>query len=103
MNAHARALHQIDAAADEAQAKASRVHICSTVHGAPGGPRYTVLIDGQYYVVNHPLLIALRRGETPASLELEPAEADIAQDDEPEFTIRDHTRAMARSGAFGRG
>lgn len=101
MNALARALHHIEAAADDAQAKANRIHVCSTVYGAPGGPRYTVLIDGQYYVVNHPLLIALRRGETPASLELEPAEADTDQDDEPEFTIRDHTRAMARSGAFG--
>lgn len=100
MNALAKIMREIDAAADEAQAKANRVHVCSTVYGAPGGPRYTVLIDSEYYVVNHPLLIALRRGETPASLELEPAETDEA-DDEPEFTIRDHTRAMARSGAFG--
>lgn len=76
MNAHARMLHQIDAAADAAQAKADRVFVCSTLFGAPGGPRYTVLIDGEYYTVNHHLLIALKRGVTPLELELEPDEID---------------------------
>lgn len=76
MNAHARMLQQIDTAADAAQANADRVFVCSKVFGAPGGPRYTVLIDGDYYTVNHHLLIALKRGETPAELELDPEEID---------------------------
>lgn len=76
MNAHTRIHQQIEAAADAAQANADRVFVCSKLFGAPGGPRYTVLIDGEYYVVNHPLLIALRRGETPADLDLDPEEID---------------------------
>ena len=45
-----------------ALAKAERVFICSTLFGAPGGPRYTVLIDSEYYTVNRHLLIALKHG-----------------------------------------
>jgi len=77
----AKIMQEVDRQADEAQSKAAKVHVCTTVHGAPGGPRYTVLIDGEYYVVNHPLLIALRRGRSPADLELEPAEPEEAADD----------------------
>jgi hypothetical protein len=72
MNAHAQTIAAINAHADEIVAKARKVDIVGTLHGAPGGPRYTVLVDGQYYTVNRALLNMLRAGETPAELELEP-------------------------------
>ena len=50
--------------------------VVSTFCGAPGGPRYTVLFDGRYFVVNEGLLAAMRRGQTPDDLELTEAEGD---------------------------
>lgn len=85
---------------------AQSVHISATVFsGSPLGPRYVVLVvpegsdTGELYEVYQRGLDALRDGMSPEELELEPYEPEA--DDEPEFTIRDHTRAMARSGAFG--
>lgn len=49
--------------------------VVSKVYGIAGA-RYTVLFDGEYYVVNEHLLAALKRGETPAELELDPEEID---------------------------
>lgn len=50
--------------------------VVSTFCGAPGGPRYTVLFDGRYFVVNGGLLDLMKRGQTPDDLELEEAEGD---------------------------
>lgn len=52
------------------------VTVCSALFSAPNGPHYTVLVDGEYYVVGRHLLAALKRGETPAELEIEPEEID---------------------------
>lgn len=40
------------------------------------GGRHTVLFEGELYVVNDHLLAAMKRGETPFDLELDPEEID---------------------------
>ena len=78
MNAHARQLF-VDGLLSKTR---QSVHICRTTHGAsPLGPRYVVLVDGEYYEIGRRTLAALRDGITPAELELEPYDHD---DDEHE-------------------
>lgn len=51
----------------------TKVFVCSTLV-AGGSARYTVLIEGQYYVVNKYMLADLRAGHSPEQLGLEPEE-----------------------------
>ena len=69
------------------------VHVCRTIHSdSPLGPRYQVLVDGEYYEVGRRTLAALRDGLTPAELELEPCDEDEAADDAGE-----HPDSLLRS------
>lgn len=64
MNAHAQIADQ------------QTVTVCSKLFSAPNGPHYTVLVDGEYYVVGKHLLADLQRGLTPAELEIDPEVID---------------------------
>ncbi len=61
---------------------ATNIKIVSQTFGGGRLLNSTVLIDGEYYVVNEYLLAALRRGATVAELELEPEEPQDEFEDE---------------------
>jgi hypothetical protein len=53
------------------------VHVVSSLYsGSPFGARSIVRVDGEYYEVHDLTLNQLRRGITPAELELEPCDPD---------------------------
>lgn len=96
MNAHARQLF-VDGLLGKVR---QSVHICRTIHGAsPLGPRYQVLVDGEYYEVGRRTLAALRDGLTPAELELEPCDQQPETDPfDGDYSSADHFPALYRSG-----
>ena len=59
---------------------APEIFVCAITFGGPFGPRYTVLIDREYYRVNERTLELLRKGETPADLDLDPEPEDEEDD-----------------------
>ncbi len=70
------ALTHISQDAKPIPAPGTSYQVVSTFCGAPGGPRYTVLFGGRYFVVNEGLLGLIKSGQTPDELELEEAEGD---------------------------
>lgn len=62
------------------------VHILTKRYGGVLGPRYTVLVAGEYYDVGQRMLEALEQGATPANLDLEPSEPE---DETPEYPADD--------------
>ncbi|RJT41987.1 hypothetical protein D3227_04725 [Mesorhizobium waimense] len=52
------------------------VHVLTKRYGGGMGERITVLVDGEYYDVRQRTLDALNMGQTPADLELEPADPE---------------------------
>lgn len=59
------------------------VHILTKRYGGALGPRYTVLVTGEYYDVGQRMLEALEQGATPANLELEPSDPEDAATEYP--------------------
>lgn len=63
------------------------VFIVKTIYnGSQLGPRYEVLVDGEYYEVGRRTLQALQDGMTPEDLDLEPFE----EEEEEEVSFDDH-------------
>ena len=61
-------------------------------HGGAFGPRYTVLVGGEYSEVGQRVLDALEQGATPEYLELEPIQPG---DDTPEYPADDRACSAA--------
>lgn len=68
------------------------VHILTKRYGGALGPRYTVLVAGEYYDVGQRMLEALEQGATPANLDLEPSEPE---DEATEYPADDRTCSAA--------
>jgi hypothetical protein len=107
MNAYSRTAIDLAAALMGKRRVSQTVHVSTRTFRDGRMARALVLVvpegskTGEYFeVFSDSTIDALEAGTSPEDLCLEPYEPED-EDDEREFTIRDHSRAMARSGAFG--
>ena len=73
MNAYTKPIQAMHRRLTGRDTDTAKIFVCSTLVSG-GFARYTVLIDGQYYVVNKYMLADLRAGYSPEELGLEPEE-----------------------------
>ena len=73
ISAHTKPIRELHRNLSGRNTETTKVFVCSTLV-ANGFARYTVLIEGHYYVVNKYMLADLRTGYSPEELGLEPEE-----------------------------
>lgn len=78
--------------------KVQTVHIVKTTFSNPRSPKYLVLVNNEYYEVYTHGLRALQSGVTPEELELEPAEDEDDESDDP--SMRRHIATFSRPSGY---
>ena len=81
MNAYSRTAQALSFALLGRCRSTQDVHILTKRYGGPIGPRYTVLVDHEYYDCGQHILDALLMGMSPAELEIEPSNPDAEEDE----------------------
>lgn len=73
ISAHTKPIRELHRSLSGRNTETTKVFVCSTLI-ANGFARFTVLIEGQYFVCNKYMLADLRAGYSPEELGLEPEE-----------------------------
>jgi hypothetical protein len=102
ISAHTKPIRELHRSLSGRNTETTKVFVCGVIV-SDGTARYPVIFNGKTYIVDKNILAALRSGETPETLELISVEEDAEPlEEDKEFSIKDHTAAMRRSGAFSR-